>query len=206
MRQAISIAFVIGLVACSIGSTGAAEEASAPAETGPGDSVSQASIDELNAKLTDLLFSDQIDRIDFRATTFEEATVLVQTATGRILDICLPLLGDPEIVGEKSAEVIEALNTSAARGMALTFSKTKQDLIVASLDDANWLGEIVGETISIIYDYYGSGEISYRDKAGNLFHHVRLNPEDSESLLLRHLETVQFVKGSSPAEQRRFLN
>jgi hypothetical protein len=207
MREIVSIALLIGLAVCGIGIVDAANQEAVEADPGdPIASADPAAIDRMNAKLTDLLFSDQIDRIDFRATTFEEATVLVQTTTGRILDICVPLLGDAEMVAERSVEVIEALNTSAARGLALTFSNTKQDLIVESLTEADWLGEIVGETISIIHEYYGSGEISYRDKASNLFGRVRLNPEDSESLLLRHLETVQYVKSSSPSEQRKFLN
>lgn len=207
MRELVSNALLIGLVVCGTGNAKA--ETQKAAEMTPADAAvasDQTPNEQATGRLIDLLFSDEIDRIDIRATTFDQATVLVQTATGRILDICMPLLGDPDTVAEKGSAVIEALNASAARGLTMTFSKEKQDLVVESLDDANWLGEIVGETISIIHDQYGTEGISYRDKAANLFHKVRLNPEDSESLLLRHLETVQFVKQSPSSEQRKYLN
>lgn len=207
MREIVSIALLIGLAVFGAGITQAASQESAEASSGdPVASADPSAIDQMNAKLTDLLFSDQIDRIDFRATTFDDATVLVQTATGKILDICMPLFGDANVVADKGAAVIEALNVSAARGLTLSFSKEKQDLVVESLDQANWLGEIVGSTVSIIYDNYGPDGISYQDKAANLFNKVRLNPEDSETLLLRHLQTVRFVQQSSTAEQRKYLN
>jgi hypothetical protein len=207
MREIVSIALFVGLVFCGSGLAGAEDPQALEASTTDAANPNEpASTDQASTRLVDLLFSDEIDRIDIRANTFDEASVLVQTATGRILDICMPLFDDPGVVAEKGAAVIEALNVSAARGLTLTFSKEKQDLVVASLDQANWLGEIVGDTILIIHGQYGPDGISYRDKAANLFHKVRLNPEDSESLLLRHLETVRFVKDSPTAEQRKYLN
>jgi hypothetical protein len=78
--------------------------------------------------------------------------------------------------------------------------------VIRNRGDASTLGEVVGTTISIIRDQYGASAVSYRDKASSLFRAVRVDTDDTTTLLERYLETVQHVAGLSPSERARYLN
>jgi hypothetical protein len=175
------------------------------ADTTPGTDAA-VTVEKARERLTDLLFSDEIDRIDFQATTYEEGVALVHTAVDRILDRGIAALGDASIAADKATEVIEALNGSKTKGMYMTFQKEKQALKVRNRAEAARLGDIVGETISIIYAEYRSPAISSGDKAANIYKRVRIDPEDAISLMERYEETVEFVANLSPAERAKYLN
>jgi hypothetical protein len=196
MRELVYVALLVGLMI-----TGTASAA-----TDAGVSGDPTSTQRARERLTDLLFSDDIDRIDFQATTYEEGEALIATTVEMIFDIAMPVLGDADVVANKAAEVIQALNASKAKGMYTTFQRDKQSLPVRNDPDARELGKIVGTTISIIHGHYGSAKISYGDKAANLFKKVRIDPEDAISLLERYAETVQFVAELPPPEQAKHLN
>jgi hypothetical protein len=174
-------------------------------DTTPGTDAA-VTVEKARERLTDLLFSDEIDRIDFQATTYEEGVALIHTAVDRILDRGVAVLGDASIAADKATEVIEALNGSKTKGMYMTFQKEKQALKVRNRAEAARLGDIVGETISIIYAEYRSPAISYGDKAANIYKRVRIDPEDAISLMERYEETVEFVANLSPAERAKYLN
>jgi hypothetical protein len=207
MREITLVALLIGSVAFGASAaladtpaTISAEEASAEAEA-PKDPMTQ---DQARETLTDVLFSDSVERIDFQATTYEEGTALVATSTDRIMELGLPLLGDTNDVVNRGVEIIRGLNSATARGMYMTFGKNKQTVFVRDQREARQFGELVGATMAVIYEQYGPG-ISYQDKAGKLFHHVRVDPEDSASILDLCLETVEFVQGLPSRERAKYF-
>jgi len=209
MREAAHVALWVALM---VAGTAQAATGADPAAT-PEDSTTNAATatdptfgEPPRERLTDLLFSDDIDRIDFQATSFEAGTTMINATSDTILDIGLPILGDPGIVAARGVEVIEALDGSKIRGLYATLEKDKQTIFVRNATDAKALGEVVGTTISIIYSHYRSGQISYRDKAANLFGKVRMDPDDTLSMVERYLDTVQFVEKLSPGEQAKYLN
>ena len=157
-------------------------------------------------RLTDLLFSDDIDRIDFQATTYSEGMGMVNTTIDRILEMGAETFGDEEIAADRAREVILALDDSKVKGLYATFQKDKQALVINDRADANTLGKVVGTSISIIHGHYGAAEVSYKLKAANLFRRVRIDTEDTVNLVDKYLETVEFVAKLSPSERAKYLN
>ncbi len=99
-----------------------------------------------------------------------------------------------------------APNDSKAKGTAMTFTKNKQSLPVRNHDEAIQLADIVTGTISIIHNEYGAGNISYSEKATNLFSRVRTSEEDSGTLMDNYSQTVDLVADVSPRERSSYLN
>jgi len=200
MRKAAFVA----LLAC-ITVAGAAPAATDADTTTPGTDAALA-VEDARDRLTDLLFSDEVDRIDFQATNYEEGVVLIHTSVDRILNTGIVVLGDATTAADKATEVILALNASKAKGTAMTFQKNKQSLPVRNRDEAVQLADIVAGTISIIHNEYGSGDISYGEKAANLFSRVRTHSEDAGTLMETYLQTVDLVADLSPRERSDYLN
>jgi hypothetical protein len=157
-------------------------------------------------RLTDLLFSDDIDRIDFQASTYAEGMGMVSTAVDRILEMGSETLGNEDLAADRGREVILALNDSKAKGLYATFQKDKQTLVINDRADANTLGKVVGTSITIIHDHYGAAEVSYKLKAANLFRRVRVDTDDTVSLVAKYLESVEFVAELPPNERAKYLN
>jgi hypothetical protein len=203
MREITLVALLIGLVVVGASAAVAETQTPSPAEepsTNADAPKEPMTTEQARETLTDLLFSDSIERIDFQATTYEEGTALVTTSADKIIEMGLPLFGNNDDVVARGLEVIRALDSETARGMYMTFGKDKQTIFVRSQSDARMLGEVVGTAMTIIYKQFGAG-ISYQDKASKLFHKVRTDPEDSASILDLCLETVEFVQGL-PSKER----
>jgi hypothetical protein len=203
----------VGLLACLVvGAQAVAEtgtDATAPIEEN--EVAAETSSDPMTRaqareQLTDLLFRDDIHRIDFQATSFEAGTTLINTTSDTILDIGLPIFGDAAVAAAKGVEVIEALDASKIRGLYGTFENDKQTIVINSAADAKMLGEVVGAAMSIIHAHYGADKISYRDKAANIFRKVRMDPDDTLSMVEEYLDTMQHVARLSSGEQAKYLN
>jgi hypothetical protein len=209
MREAAHVALWVALMLAGTAQTATGAEPEATSEdatTGADLATDPTFVEPPRERLTDLLFSDDIDRIDFQATTYEQGTGMIDAAVDRILQMGSEVLGDEQIAAEKAAEVIVALNASKARGLYATFQNDKQALVIRDRDGADTLGKVVGTSISIIHGHYGSAEISYREKSANLFRRVRVDTDDTVDLVHKYLETVEFVAGLSADERAKYLN
>jgi len=209
MRQFVFIALLAGLMLAgpAVAQTGtdeAAPDKDPAADAGvPESSESRG---EAKKRLSDLLFSDRVDRIDFQATTYEEGAAMINLTADEILDVGIPLFGNAADVADRATEIIEALNASNAKGLYATFQKDKQTLLVRGRADARSLGEIVGTTMTIIFTHYRTTKFSYQEKAGNLFAKTRRDEQDSTTLLELYRDTVRYVTTLPLSEQSRYLN
>lgn len=207
MREITLVALLIGFFAIGASSVPAETQSAAPAKEASVDSEApkdSMTTEQARETLTDLLFSDSIDRIDFQATTFEEGVELVTTSADKIIEMGLPLFGNNHDVVARGLEVIRALDSETARGMYMTFGKEKQTIFVRSQTDARMLGEVVGTAMTIIYEQFGPG-ISFQDKASKLFHKVRYDSQESSPVLDLCLETVEFVQGLPSKERAKYF-
>ena len=207
MREITLVALLIGFVV--VGASAAVAEAQTPSPAEEPATNAEAPKESMTSEqaretLTDLLFSDSIERIDFQATTYEEGTALVTTSADKIIEMGLPLLGNMDDVVGRGLEVIRALDSETARGMYMTFGKDKQSIFVRDQAQAKMLGKVVGTAMTIIYEQYGPG-ISYQDKASKLFHKVRVDPEDTATILDLCLEQVEFVQGLPSSERVKYF-
>ena len=207
MREITLVALLIGFVAVGTSSVLAEAQTATPAKEASADTESpkdSMTSEQAREVLTDLLFSDSIERIDFQATTYEEGTALVNTSADKIIEMGLPLLGNMNDVVGRGQEVIRALDSETARGMYMTFGKDKQSIFVHNQTDAQMLGEVVGTAMAIIYEQFGPG-ISFQDKASKLFHKVRYDSQESSPILDLCLETVEFVQGLPSSERAKYF-
>jgi hypothetical protein len=209
MREVACIALLAALMVAGPATAQTGADDTPPAEDPPArvevpdDSASRERATE---KLSDLLFSEKIDRIDYQATTYEEGIAMIETTISDILDRGIPILGSPDTVAARGVEIIEALNASEARGLYATFQKDKQTLFVRNRADARAVGEIVGTTMSIIHDHYGTEEMSYRLNADNLLRRVRRDEQESTTLLELYRDHVRYVARLPREQQSKYLN
>ena len=97
------------------------------------------------------------------------------------------------------------MNASHAKGMYSTFGKDKQTIFVRDDRQARMFGQIVGKTVSIIYDQAGAKGISYQEKASKMFSKVRVDPDEEMPMLDLYLDTVLFVEKLSFTERQKYF-
>ena len=98
MREAAHVALWVALMLAATPqtATGAEPEATSEEATQGADLANDPRLgDPPRERLTDLLFSDDIDRIDFQATTYEEGTGMIETTVADEHEVRLVVRGEP---------------------------------------------------------------------------------------------------------------
>jgi hypothetical protein len=171
-----------------------------------GDWTDDASVSAAREQLADLMASDRLDRVDFRAETFDQAMDLVYRAVDTALERCRQDLRDPSDAARVAGDVLEAFNGHTSRGLATTLMDSKE-FPIANLDDATALGDMVGMATVLVREFAGPDASPERIQkaATNLFTSVAIEPDGGLSYLRQYLEHVQHV-ADLPLDQRaRFL-
>jgi hypothetical protein len=171
------------------------------------ESVSAALEEEIaqaRIMLTDLFISERIDQIDFRAETYADGMAQVHAAVDRILEERPDEPQKVPIFADHARQIIEALNGSKRRGLAITYGKDVKMLIVLTPGDGRLLGEVVGTTLSIIREEFGESDVSYFDPATKLFHSIVLDTDEGP-LLGQYVDGVRLVAELPPPRRTRYL-
>lgn len=107
-----------------------------------------ASAAEPRDLLIDQLSSDQIDRLDFVATTFDGAITRVERVADQIMQGGTGLFESPEETAEVCSRIIEAVDRFRPRTDGYVFGELT--LIILDDQDADNLAELVVTTAEII--------------------------------------------------------
>jgi hypothetical protein len=153
-------------------------------------------------QIIDLLASDETDRIDFTATSFDEAFGRIEMVTDRILGQTAVLGLSQEDQTLLCVAIIGALDDFTPRTSGYTFGELR--LVVLSDAHASVLADLVAESAKIINK--GNRTHTARGAAESLFRGVVLDIEAGISPLEQLLEHVQTVAGMSRDDQSRFLS
>ena len=98
--------------------------------------------------LVDQLSSDQIERLDFVATTFDGAITRVERVADQIMQGGTEILESPEETAEVCSRIIEAVDRFRPRTEGYVFGELT--LIILDDQDADNLAELVVTTAEII--------------------------------------------------------
>jgi hypothetical protein len=181
----------------------AQQPAEAPAEA---DSPARdAELERVREKLTDLLISEEIERIDYEAETYEQGMNHVGLTVQTILDQTVAGSRNIELLGQHAAQVIEALDSHKPVGLTTTFGKGVKRLPIVSRGDSRMLGELVGTTVNLIREQLGETSVTYRQVAINLFRSVLLEVE-GDPFLVQYLEGIQRIAELPPSKRSRYFN
>lgn len=204
MREFACIALLAGLVTSGPAMARPGTDGAAPAENPPSSVEGPDDAESIRARtmLADLLVSEQIDRIDIEAETYDQGMDLVHTVVDTILarhPAEPPQIG---VFADQARQVIEALNSHKPRGLTTTFGQDVQRLPVRSRAEARMLGRLVANTVSLIREQVGGQQVSYSETAIKLFRSVILDVEEG-SFLGQYLDGIQLIADQTPAERAR---
>lgn len=126
-----------------------------------------------NAKeqMADILASEDFEKVDVSAASFDRAMDLIYLSAGKYLDYAIPVLGDTETAREFGVEVLQGLNEHKIRyagddGYSLV---GKRRLLISGEQDALDLGEVVARVAILINDGHGRPGINVRPAARKIF-------------------------------------
>lgn len=152
--------------------------------------------------LVDLLASDATERIDFTATSFDEALGRIELVTDRMLDqtASLGLSGQEQVT--LCAAIIGALDDFKPRTSGYTFGK----LTLVILDDSQGtvLADLVATSATIVHE--AGRTATARGAAESLFRGVVIDIEEGIPPLEQLLEHVRAVSQMPRDKQARFLS
>jgi len=163
-----------------------------------------AEITRARESLVDLLVSERIDRIDFQAETYDQGMGNIDTVIDTIFDLNLADTRNVTVLADHAGQVIEALNTHKLRGMGMAFGKNVKSIPIRNIGEARMLGEVVGNTLSLIRGQFGEDKVSYRDKATKLFRRIFLDTEEGP-LLNQYRDGIQTIANLPPERLAKYF-
>jgi hypothetical protein len=152
-------------------------------------------------RIIDMFASDAIERIDFTATSFDEALGRIELVTDRILDQTAPLGLAPGDQVTLCAAVIEALDDFRPRVDGYTFGELT--LVILNDGDAEVLADLVAATATVIHE--GGRIATAQSAAESLYRGIVIDTEEGIPPLEQLLEHVRAVNGMPLDERERFL-
>ncbi len=178
-----------------------------PANTLAADAAwSETAVAEARAQLVDLLASEEIDRLDFRAPTYDDAIALIRTTADEALDRTREGFATPERAALFLDTVTRALDDHEPRGLSMTFLE-KLTIPVTDADSAALLGEVLATAAVIIRDHLG-GEApmaSVSSTADALFRTPALDAEEGLTYLQQYHDELMRIASLPPADRVRYL-
>jgi hypothetical protein len=152
-------------------------------------------------RMVDLLVSERIDRIDYQAETYEDAMRLVNATIDAIF---IPNIsdydGDLMRLADHAGQIVNSFNETKPRGTALTFAPETKRLAIRNPTEARLLGEIIGNTLSLINDQFDSETLSYKDRSRGIFRSVVPDTEEGP-YLNQYVDGIAII-ASLPRDKR----
>ena len=167
----------------------------APAEP-TADGWSAEAVIAAREQLTDLLASEDVDRLDFRARTLEEAIGLIGTTVGAALEHNRDEFATAEEAARFIQRVTVAFDTHKPRGLGWTFPDAS-DHSISDGETATKLGELLGISAAMVHQYVGPDASPERisEVGTNLFRHVSVDSEGGLTYLDQYLDGLVWIAG-----------
>lgn len=175
------------------------------AMAGTADSVDRdPGYDKVREQMADLLASDQLDKVDFSAQTYDLAMAWIYRAVDTYLEGSAEALGGIEDAGEFGFEVLQGLNKHKVRymdddGYDLVGDR---DLVVSNEQDAVEMGELIGIVAVMIHDAHAGRGVGIQIAAKRIFEGLFATPGTGQSVIGQYLVQLQDL---SETEKRALI-
>ena len=130
-----------------------------------------AAYEKAKEQMADMLASEDFEKVDISAASFDRAMDLIYIAVEKYLDYAVPVLGDAETAREFGVDVLQGLNEHKIHyagddGYNLVGDRR---LLIAGEQDALDLGEVVARVAILIEGARGMPGINVRPAARKIF-------------------------------------
>ncbi|MEN8165192.1 MAG: hypothetical protein ABFS37_13765 [Acidobacteriota bacterium] len=155
-------------------------------------------------QMADLLASEEFEKVEVSAISFDQAMSWIYLAVETYLDQAAPALGEGQEAREYGVEVLRGLNEHKVRfsgddGYDLVGDR---NLLVSTEQDALDLGEVLARVAIMINESGVGSGISVEIAAKRIFEGMLPAAGTNQSLISQYLTTLRIM---SKAEQRELL-
>jgi hypothetical protein len=157
-------------------------------------------------QMADLLASEEFEKVEIAAASFDRAMVRIYEAVETYLDQVIPALGDVEITREFGVDVLQGLNEHRIRysgedGYDLA---GKRRILIANDKDAHDLGELLAEVALLIHSGHGSPGIDVRMAARRIFEGMLPVDGTQQPLVSQYLVRLKMLSKSDRKELLKY--
>ncbi len=154
-----------------------------------------AAYEKAKEQMADLLASEEFERVDISAASFDRAMTLIYMAVETYLDQAIPGLGDVDYAREFGVDVLIGLNDHKIRyagddGVGLA---GKRRILISGEQDAKDLGELLARVALLIDGGHGRPGIDARLAAQRIFQGMLPVQGNEQSLVSQYVVTLRML-------------
>jgi len=195
MRNKIVGLMVLATVVAAMGVAEAVSEEIVSEEIASEEAPNDAAYLRAREQMADLLASEEFERVDISAVSFDRAMALIYMAVDNYLDQAVPGLGDVESAREFGVDVLIGLNDHKIRyagddGVSLV---GKRRLLISGEQDAKDLGEVLARVAMLIDGGHGRPGINARLAAQRIFEGMVPVQGTGQSLVSQYVVTLRML-------------
>ena len=155
-------------------------------------------------RLADMLASEDFEKVDVSAASFDRAMDLIYTAVDAYLDGSVPLLGDAETAGEFGSDVLQGLNDHTMyyadeNGYDIV---GRRRLLISSEKDARDLGEVLAMVVRLLDGAHVRPGATARSAARKIFEGMLPVEGTSQTIVNQYLVRLRML---SKADRKELL-
>jgi len=155
-------------------------------------------------QMADLLASEEFDKVDVSAASFDRAMDFIYLAVETYLDKAIPGLGDVETAREFGVDVLRGLNDHKIRyagdsGYALA---GKRRVLISGEEDAKDLGELLARVATMIHGGRKRVSIDTRSAARKIFEGMLPVEGTGQPLVTQYVVRLRMM---SEGDRKRIL-
>ena len=165
-----------------------------------------AAYGQAREQMADLLASEEFDKVDVSAASFDRAMDFIYLAVETYLDKAIPGLGDVETAREFGVDVLRGLNDHKIRyagdsGYALA---GKRRVLISGEEDATNLGELLADVAVLIHEGHGKPGVDARKAAGRIFEGMLPVEGTDQPLVSQYLVRLRMMSKADRKELLKF--
>lgn len=162
------------------------------------DSNHDAAYRQAREQMADMLASEDFNKVDFAASSFDRAMELIYTAVDTYLDRAVPALGGVETARKFGIHILQGLNDHKIHwadedGYDLA---GKRYLLVSDEADAGNLGELLARVAILIHSANGGVGVDIRRAAKKIFEGMLPVEGSGQPLVTQYLVRLRSLSGS----------
>lgn len=154
-----------------------------------------AAYEQAREQMADLLASEDFERVDISAASFERAMDLIYIAVDKYLELAIPALGDAEAAREFGVDVLQGLNEHKIHyagddGYNLVGDRR---LLISGEQDALDLGDVVARVAILIEGAHGMPGINVRPAARKIFGGMMPAEGTGQAMITQYLVKLRML-------------